>query len=83
VNFTLPQDVQDALNGNYSDLRFVVILNGPSMSSPVLVDNLRLEGTGEDTATDTGPDPNEETFEFTLPAGVDLLKVVLHASLLL
>jgi|GEM_PF-5869585 len=89
----IPPDVQAALNSTYADLRFIVVVNGPSMSGPVLLDNLRLASTGGDTGVDsdsivdststdtsTTTASDEVSFSFTLPATVALDSVVVRGG---
>ncbi|MBN2528975.1 MAG: hypothetical protein JXR76_21480 [Deltaproteobacteria bacterium] len=39
VSFIIPQNVSDALNGEYADLRMSFVVNAPAMAQPVLLDN--------------------------------------------
>ncbi|MBN2342738.1 MAG: C-type lectin domain-containing protein [Deltaproteobacteria bacterium] len=77
VNFTLTEQVQAALNAAYTDLQVFVIINGPTMSSPVLLDNLRFAAATASNDTESGP---EVSFNFELPVGVALESVVVETA---
>ncbi len=76
VSFLLTPDVSTALSGIYTDLRFVVAINGPTMSAPVLVDHLQFEGTDVSVDTDVTAIP----FSFNLPKSVTLQSVVVQTN---
>jgi hypothetical protein len=42
LTFPLPASVENALEGNYSDLRLKLVVNGPSLGGPYLLDNVQL-----------------------------------------
>lgn len=44
LDFALPAQVQQALSGSYSDLRFQIALNVPQGTGPLVLDNLRFAG---------------------------------------
>ncbi|MBN2671287.1 MAG: hypothetical protein JXX29_06425 [Deltaproteobacteria bacterium] len=77
LNFVIPQDVTAALNGAYTDLRVIVIINGPMMSSPVLLDNFQFAGVSTGGDTEAG---DEISFGFDLPSAVALESVVVHSN---
>lgn len=53
VSFALSSQLQAALAGSYTDLRLKVILNGPNVGVPYLIDNLQL--TDEDVGEPPAP----------------------------
>jgi len=54
VSFVMPSSLVTALNGTYSDLVFRLVINGPALGAPYLVDNLSV---GAGTAPGTGGTP--------------------------
>jgi hypothetical protein len=46
LSFTLPTNIRNALGGSYSDLRVKIVVNGPTLSSPYLVDNIVIAQVG-------------------------------------
>ncbi|MBN2526686.1 MAG: hypothetical protein JXR76_09850, partial [Deltaproteobacteria bacterium] len=76
VTFSLPPQVSAALSAIYNDLTLIVIINGPAMSAPVLLDNLQFEGIEVSVDTDVTAIP----FLFELPESVGLKSVVVQAS---
>ena len=76
VSFSLPAEVSSALSAVYTDLTLVLIINGPAMSAPILIDHLQFEGIdmGVDTEVTAVP------FQFELPESVALRSVVAQTS---
>lgn len=85
MQFPLSSSMMAALGGTYSDLQIVVVLNGPRLSQPYLLDNIVVtahdvpDADTENGETDTEaspPDPSETermTFSFEIPASTPLL----------
>ncbi|MBN2340304.1 MAG: hypothetical protein JXX29_03275 [Deltaproteobacteria bacterium] len=77
VVFPVPDDIATALSGSYDDLRIVVIVNGPSMSAPLLLDNIRFAKEAVDTDGSLG---EQVRFAFDLPQDVKLLETVVQVN---
>jgi hypothetical protein len=71
--FSLPANIEAALEGTYSDLEIKVVINAPSASSPYLLDNLNVGPTGATPST-------QKTTSFPLPDGVRRRDVALAAN---
>lgn len=80
LSFNIPSDVQDALSGSASDVRFSVIINTQSGVGEILLDNLLISSAG-------GGDPNQEpgssateSIVISLPRDVEPADLALSAS---
>ncbi len=71
VTFSLPPSVELALEGNYSDLRLKVVVNGPSLSSPYLLDNIDI-ADAPPPPPPPPPPPNVASFSLSTPSDVSV-----------
>ncbi|HEY5955083.1 MAG TPA: hypothetical protein VIV60_00970, partial [Polyangiaceae bacterium] len=63
VSFQIPATVATALNSTYTDLRFRIVLNAPSSTSPYLLDKIAF-------TTAPGAPGTISTFSITVPEGI-------------
>ncbi len=78
IQFPLPAPVKAALQGQYSDLRFKVVINGPVLASPYLVDNIDIAlPSGTDGGAGGG---SASSFSVSLPTGLTPPQVGVHAQ---
>jgi hypothetical protein len=75
LTFSLPSNVETALEGTYSDLRLRVVLNTPSTSSTILLDHFDIADTGGSPLP-----PPATTLVFSYPKGQSLSSVFMSAS---
>lgn len=76
LSFALPSAAETALEGSYSDLRIKIIINGPDLGSPYLLDNIDLvEGGGPPS-----PPSNVHQFSVVVPEGQTRSSMFLSAS---